>query len=146
MFGRRRVEVIGHSDGELFPPDLAERMSRHDDDVLRGGDAVSFEQELATAAAARAYVSVKFPLHDGGRRPYGVGTVSTDISRVKQLEDELRRHQDELAHVLRRHTITEMAAELAHEIHQPLCAMTNYARSSSCTAAACGRRPMPGPA
>ncbi|MDX2170818.1 MAG: ATP-binding protein [Deltaproteobacteria bacterium] len=39
-----------------------------------------------------------------------------------------RQHQAELAHVLRLHTMGEMAATLAHEINQPLCAITNYAQ------------------
>ncbi len=51
--------------------------------------------------------------------------------RTAALEDAhvaLRRHQAELAHALRLHTMGEMAAALAHEINQPLCAITNYAR------------------
>src|SRR5262249_25674423 len=47
------------------------------------------------------------------------------------LQEELRRHQEELAHVLRLHTIGEMAAALAHEINQPLCAITNYAQGAT---------------
>jgi signal transduction histidine kinase len=40
----------------------------------------------------------------------------------------VRRQQADLAHVLRLHTMGEMAAALAHEINQPLCAITNYAQ------------------
>jgi len=39
----------------------------------------------------------------------------------------LRRHEDELAHVLRLGTMGEMAAHLAHELTQPLGAICNYA-------------------
>src|SRR5262249_22003725 len=62
--------------------------------------------------------------------PYGLGTMATDITEFKRLQEELRRHQEELAHVLRLHTIGEMAAALAHEINQPLCAITNYAQGA----------------
>jgi two-component system sensor kinase FixL len=51
----------------------------------------------------------------------------TDITALNQLQEELRRHQDELARVLRLHTIDEMTAAVAHEINQPLCAISNYA-------------------
>ena len=47
---------------------------------------------------------------------------------LQDSEEARRRHQDELAHVLRVHTVGEMAAALAHEIHQPLGAITNYAQ------------------
>ncbi len=47
---------------------------------------------------------------------------------LKRAHEALRQHQAELAHVLRLHTMGEMAAALAHEINQPLCAITNYAQ------------------
>jgi C4-dicarboxylate-specific signal transduction histidine kinase len=57
--------------------------------------------------------------------------MSTDITELKDLEETLRQHQDELAHVLRLHTVEEMAAVLGHEINQPLCAITNYAQGAA---------------
>jgi C4-dicarboxylate-specific signal transduction histidine kinase len=47
---------------------------------------------------------------------------------LQHAHEALRQHQAELAHVLRLHTMGEMAAALAHEINQPLCAITNYAQ------------------
>jgi len=128
VFGLPRARVLGRSDRELFTPEMAQRLSARDETVLETGAAVPFEEELSIGDAVRSYVFVKFPLHGADNAPYGVGTVATDISRVKQLQEELRSHQGELAHVLRLHTITEMAAGLAHEINQPLCAITNYAQ------------------
>jgi PAS domain S-box-containing protein len=51
-----------------------------------------------------------------------------DISAAKQAEEEMRKHQSELAHVARISTVGEMATGLAHEINQPLTAIINYAR------------------
>jgi C4-dicarboxylate-specific signal transduction histidine kinase len=47
---------------------------------------------------------------------------------LEQAHQALRQHQAELAHALRLHTVGEMAAALAHEINQPLGAITNYAQ------------------
>ena len=47
---------------------------------------------------------------------------------LQAAHEALRQHQAELAHVLRLHTMGEMAAAMAHEINQPLCAITNYAQ------------------
>jgi signal transduction histidine kinase len=47
---------------------------------------------------------------------------------LEHAHEALRQHQAELAHMLRLHTMGEMAAALAHEINQPLCAITNYAQ------------------
>jgi PAS domain S-box-containing protein len=130
-FERARAGVVGCTDAELFPAGLAERLRARDDDVLRQTAPVSFEQELSGDDPPRTYVCVKFPLHGADGAVYGVGSMATDITAVKQLEEALRRHQDELAHVLRLHTIGEMAATLAHEINQPLCAITNYAQGGA---------------
>ena len=131
LVGRPRLEVVGHADRDLFPAALAEQLSARDDEVLRSGAPVSFEQELAADGASRTYVCVKFPLRGASPTQYGVGSMATDITMLKELQEELRQHQEELAHVLRLHTIGEMAASLAHEINQPLCAITNYAQGGA---------------
>ena len=49
---------------------------------------------------------------------------------LEHAHEALRQHQAELAHALRLHTVGEMTAALAHEINQPLCAITNYAQGA----------------
>lgn len=128
LFACRRTVAVGRADSELFSIDLADRLGARDAEVLRTGAPVSFEQELTIGQAPGTYVCVKFPLRATDGSLYGVGSMATDITVLKQLQEELRQHQDELAHVLRMHTMGEMAAALAHEINQPLCAITNYAQ------------------
>jgi two-component system sensor histidine kinase TtrS len=129
LFGHQRLAVVGRRDEDLFAPDLAALLQARDDEVLASALPMSFEQDLPVGDdGTRSYVCVKFPLHGADGAPYGVGSMSTDITAVKQLQETLRRHQDELARVLRLHTVDEMAAAVAHEIHQPLCAITNYAQ------------------
>jgi two-component system sensor kinase FixL len=60
---------------------------------------------------------------DGAGRRF-VGTIR-DITERKWAEDEVRRRQAELAHVLRIATIERLAASLAHELNQPLTAIAN---------------------
>jgi PAS domain S-box-containing protein len=129
LFGHQRPAVVGRRDEDLFAPDLAALLQARDGEVLASAVPMSFEQDLPVSDdGTRSYVCVKFPLSGADGVPYGVGSMSTDITAVKQLQETLRRHQDELAGVLRLHTIDEMAAAVAHEIHQPLCAITNYAQ------------------
>jgi C4-dicarboxylate-specific signal transduction histidine kinase len=54
--------------------------------------------------------------------------VAERTRELEQAHTALNQHQAELAHALRLHTVGEMAAALAHEINQPLCAITNYAQ------------------
>ena len=50
------------------------------------------------------------------------------IAERKRAEDEARELQTELAHVHRLSTMGEMATGLAHELNQPLAAITSYAQ------------------
>ena len=47
-----------------------------------------------------------------------------------QAEEKLKRMQVQLAHVARLSTVGELAAEIAHELSQPLYAILNYAKAS----------------
>jgi PAS domain S-box-containing protein len=131
LFGHQRLAVVGHSDEHLFAPELATLLRARDAEVAASVAPVSFEQDLSIHGVTRSYVCVKFPLRGAGGAPYGVGSMSTDITAVKELQETLRGHQDELARVLRLHTIDEMTAAVAHEINQPLCAITNYAQGGA---------------
>ena len=76
-------------------------------------------------------------LGDGGEVTCWVGS-NTDIEDLKKAqeivtkahEEQLQRHRTELAHAARLSMMGEMAASLAHELNQPLHAVTNYASGS----------------
>jgi two-component system sensor kinase FixL len=57
----------------------------------------------------------------------GVVGIRTDITGRKRAEDLRRQQEAELAQVLRRASMGEMASALAHELSQPLAVVVNYA-------------------
>ncbi len=57
-------------------------------------------------------------------------TVGVDITERKRSQELIRRREAELAQLLRRSTLDEMASVMAHELNQPLSAMVNYANGS----------------
>jgi PAS domain S-box-containing protein len=73
--------------------------------------------------------------------PQGVLLVLTDMTAHKQAEARGRELLDQLAHADRLKSMGEMAAELAHEINQPLGAISNYAEACLVQLTA----PQPGP-
>jgi C4-dicarboxylate-specific signal transduction histidine kinase len=62
-----------------------------------------------------------------GHREY-VGALM-DVTAAKQAEEALHRSQTELAHVTRVTTLGELAASIAHEVNQPLAAVTTNAEA-----------------
>ncbi|MBN3560711.1 PAS domain-containing sensor histidine kinase [Aliamphritea spongicola] len=56
--------------------------------------------------------------------------IGRDITLRRKAEEEMKRHQLEMAHISRLLSVGEMASGLAHEINQPLAAILNYCRGS----------------
>jgi PAS domain S-box-containing protein len=52
-----------------------------------------------------------------------------DVTERIAAEQATQKHQAELAHVARLSTLGEMTTALAHELNQPLCAVTTYAQT-----------------
>jgi len=87
-------QVLGRTDAQLFPPDLAAAFQATDRRVLEAGCALEFEESAVDADGLHAYIVQKFPLHDAAGRIYAVGGISTDITARKRAEDELRRQKE----------------------------------------------------
>jgi PAS domain S-box-containing protein len=91
------------------------------------GERFTVERMLPLADGARQLlVSFNPTVQDGAVT--GVAVFGREITELRRAEEEARQHQAELAHVLRLHTMGEMAASLAHEVNQPLGAIANYAQ------------------
>ncbi len=69
------------------------------------------------------------PLKDAqGRITHFIST-GQDITDQVRAEEIERQHKAELAHVARLSILGEMTSGLAHELNQPLCAITTYAQT-----------------
>lgn len=66
---------------------------------------------------------------DDGHALRAVGAV-VDLTERRRAESELRRTQAELVHISRVSAMGTMASTLAHELNQPLTAVTSYVRGS----------------
>ncbi|HZH14699.1 MAG TPA: PAS domain S-box protein [Archangium sp.] len=89
-------EVLGHTDEELFPADIARMMHAHDDTVRASGEPREFEEELALPEGRLLFLAERFPLREPGGKPYATGLMALDISTLKRTERELRRREAEL--------------------------------------------------
>ena len=131
IFGYRADEVIGRNVAMLMP----EKLARQHDDLIRTYDASNprpvsqsgcevkglrkdgsqVELQLAVSAVAE------------GER-YFVGFLH-DISKRKRAEREAREHFSELARLTRLGALGEVTSGLAHEISQPLTAISAMAEA-----------------
>jgi PAS domain S-box-containing protein len=119
VFGYAAEEMIGHSVRTIIPPDVLPDEDRIMSAVARGERTEHFETVRQTKAGERIEVSLTLsPVFDEQGAIVGVASISRDISQQKKVEKAL--HTSE-----RLATVGRLAATIAHEINNPLEAVTN---------------------
>ncbi|MDJ0715840.1 MAG: chemotaxis protein CheB [Prochloraceae cyanobacterium] len=90
LLGRSETEVLGKTDRDLFPEEIATALVANDRQVLKAGEVREFEEKIQYSEGFRTYIAMKAPLcHDNGEA-YAVCGISTNITQQKQTETALR--------------------------------------------------------
>ncbi|WP_253709765.1 PAS domain S-box protein [Bradyrhizobium sp. WD16] len=133
LFGYSSSEALGQNVSLLMPePDS----SKHDSYMARYRRTA--EQHIigiGRIVTGRRRDGTTFPMHlsigemnPGGDR-YFTGFIR-DLTEHQQTQARLQELQSELVHVSRLSAMGEMASALAHELNQPLAAISNYMKGS----------------
>jgi two-component system sensor kinase FixL len=133
LFGYSEQEAIGQNVSMLMPePDR----SRHDSYIARYRS--TGERHIigiGRIVTGKRSDGTTFPMHlsigemQSGGVPYFTGFVR-DLTEHQQTQARLQELQSELVHVSRLSAMGEMASALAHELNQPLAAISNYMKGS----------------
>ncbi len=86
-----RERIFGHTDHDIFPPEVAESLRRNDQRVLEEKRPIEFEEAVTWGPEDRTYLSIKFPIQDSAGNAVAVGGISTDITARKRADEALRR-------------------------------------------------------
>jgi PAS domain S-box-containing protein len=94
LLARPVEQIIDHTYGDLFPPELGEAMRVAEQQVLRDGHSLEEEEEWVHAGGdSHAYITQKFPLLDSLGQCWGLGLISTDITGRKEADRTLLQGQ-----------------------------------------------------
>lgn len=96
----RDKKIIDKTDADLFPQELADAFSNFDAEVLHHGSLLEQEELAPHDDGLHTYISAKFPLRRPDESIYAICGISTDISRRKRAETELRELQSYLDNVI----------------------------------------------
>jgi PAS domain S-box-containing protein len=86
LFHVTQTNIVGRTDHDMFPSEMANRFQANDRAALAAGLPIAVEEYLALEDGIHSYISVKFPLHGPDGAVTGVCGIATDITERKQLE------------------------------------------------------------
>jgi PAS domain S-box-containing protein len=93
MMGMKKESIIGKTDYDIFPADVADIYRKNDNNILETGKMRQLEEEADLADGHHFFLSNKFPLFDDMNKIYAIAAISLDISDLKRTEELLRQSE-----------------------------------------------------
>jgi len=88
--GLNRNQVLGKTDHDFLPEDVATRLRSADLEALAAGKSVQSEETLPGPEGTRHYVTTRVPVKDPSGRLYGLFGIATDITDRMRAEEALK--------------------------------------------------------
>lgn len=88
-------QILGKTDEEVLPPDLAAACRKSDDIVFKTGEIFRFEEETnGPDGTIVAFETIKAPIFDAAGKVNGLVGISRDITERKNAESSLRESEE----------------------------------------------------
>ena len=94
--GIAREELLGKTDFDFWPKELAQRYRDDDEQVMKTGKRKSIEETLVHANGRDVWIeTIKSPIYDENGEIMGTTGISRDITERKQVAEDLKRRLSE---------------------------------------------------
>jgi PAS domain S-box-containing protein len=123
IFEQAEVDAIGKTDYDIFPKDAADSYVANDRKVMQSRSHIESEEKATLSdGEVHTYFSLKFPMLDKDGNITGICGISTDITEIKRVQQELHRSR-------RMESLGIMAGGIAHDFNNSLSIIQLQAES-----------------
>jgi len=113
LFHVTQEGVIGKTDYDIFPAEYARRFQEADQRAIASDSHIETEERVPHDDGIHTYLDVKFPIPGSDGKPCAVCGISTDITEIKRLQEDL-----DQAHKME--TVGQLAGGIAHDFNNLL--------------------------
>jgi len=125
LLGLTREEVVGRTDADLLPADLAAGAETWDRMVLTENVPVAFAEQWPTPAGDRLFEVSRHPIADGNEAGARIAVVLTDITEVRRTREELDKYVQAVEQSPASVVITDTEGTIEY-VNQRFTAVTGY--------------------
>lgn len=90
VFNLNSCQILGQTNRDIFTDDAAAQLEAIEQQVLTEGKPLKLEEKIPCGSQYRTFLTIKFPLVGYDNIPYGLCSISTDITDRKQIEEKLK--------------------------------------------------------
>jgi PAS domain S-box-containing protein len=127
LLGLPRASIVGRKIWEFYRGGL-ERARQIMSKIQLEGSVRIYEQRLIAGERLIPIMTSATMLFDSDGQPVGTMGIFTDITKLKELEEELSEAQVNLAQTHKLRALGDLVAGVAHEVNNPLMASTTMLR------------------
>ena len=118
-------DVLGKTPFEMYPKEMAERIVKHNEEVIRTGQILSQEELIKDLSTGREryYTAFKAPLRDEDGIIIGTLGISIETTAEKQAESLKLESKSQQIALEEKEKFVMVARKVAHDINSPLASL-----------------------